>query len=269
MADADPSAGIGLIPCAEGGSPLARWEPGKDLYARAVARTRAALAMGGRLRGILWHQGEADSWSREKAESYAVRLTNMVTHLRAEFGAPDVPFLAGEVGLHYATSIEKRGGKAFVTTVNDQIHRAVASLPAAGYASAEGLEPGPDGIHFTAESASELGRRYAAALQALRVSDAERQKEIETMRGLRETPKRILCGILVALVVARACAATGDDVQRSVSRMQPSVARQVRPATIADVDTYEVEVAERHERSRDGTLERRAEGRREEGLRGA
>ena len=94
----------------------------------------------------------------------------MVTHLRAEFGAPDVPFLAGEVGLHYATSIEKRGGKAFVTTVNDQIHQAVASLPAAGYASAEGLEPGPDGIHFTAESASELGRRYAAALQALRVS---------------------------------------------------------------------------------------------------
>lgn len=170
MADADPSAGIGLIPCAEGGSPLARWEPGKDLYARAVERTRAALAMGGRLRGILWHQGEADSWSREKAESYAVRLTNMVTHLRAEFGAPDVPFLAGEVGLHYATSIEKRGGKAFVTTVNDQIHQAVASLPAAGYASAEGLEPGPDGIHFTAESASELGRRYAAALQALSAS---------------------------------------------------------------------------------------------------
>ena len=58
------------------------------------------------------------------------------------------------------------------------------------------------------------------------------------MRGLREPQKRILCGILVALVVARACAATGDDVQRSVSRMQPSVARQVRPATIADVDTY-------------------------------
>ena len=167
MADDDPSAGIGLIPCAEGGSPLARWEPGKDLYARAVARTRAALAMGGRLRGILWHQGEADSWSREKAESYAVRLTNMVTRLRAEFGAPDVPFLAGEVGLHYATSIEKRGGKAFVTTVNDQIHQAVASLPRAGCVSANGLKPGSDGIHFTTESAHELGRRYAVALKRL------------------------------------------------------------------------------------------------------
>ena len=79
-------------------------------------------------------------------------------------------FIAGEVGLHYATSIEKRGGKAFVTTVNDQIHQAVASLPRAGCVSANGLKPRSDGIHFTAERASELGRRYAAASQALRVS---------------------------------------------------------------------------------------------------
>lgn len=55
---------IGLVPCAEGGSPLERWEPGKDLYVRAVKRMKAALATGGRLRGILWHQGEADSWKR-------------------------------------------------------------------------------------------------------------------------------------------------------------------------------------------------------------
>lgn len=168
LTDADPAVEVGLVPCAEGGSPLARWEPGRDLYERAVARTRAALATGGRLRGILWHQGEADSWSRDKAESYAVRLTNMVTRLRADVGASDVPFLAGEVGLHYAERIEKRGCKAFVSTVNAQIHQAVASLPVAGCVSAKGLKPGPDGIHFTAESAYELGRRYAAALQSLR-----------------------------------------------------------------------------------------------------
>ena len=76
-------------------------------------------------------------------------------------------FIAGEVGLHYATSIEKRGGKAFVTTVNDQIHQAVASLPRAGCVSANGLKPGSDGIHFTTESAHELGRRYAVALKRL------------------------------------------------------------------------------------------------------
>jgi len=175
MVDAEPSRGaaetggieIGLIPCAEGGSALSRWEPGKDLYDRAVKRAKAALATGGVLKGILWHQGEADSWKKEKAESYAMRLTNMVTQLRGELGAPYVPFIAGEVGLHYAESIRKRGGTPFVATVNAQIKAAVSSLPAAGWVSAEGLVPGADGIHFTTESAYELGRRFAAEMQLL------------------------------------------------------------------------------------------------------
>ena len=156
---------IGLVPCAEGGSPLLRWEPGKDLYTNAVARMKAALATGGRLRGILWHQGEADSWTKENASTYGVRLTNMVTRLRVELGVPYVPFIAGEVGAHYGVSIEKRGGKSFVALVNRQIKEAVSHLPAAGWVSAEGLEPGPDGIHFTTESAYALGRRYAAEMK--------------------------------------------------------------------------------------------------------
>ena len=47
MADADGHAVIGLIPCAVGGTPLSRWEPGRDLYTNAVSRTKAALASGG------------------------------------------------------------------------------------------------------------------------------------------------------------------------------------------------------------------------------
>ena len=167
MADADDHAVIGLIPCADGGTPLSRWEPGHDLYTNAVSRTKAALASGGRLRGILWHQGEADSWAKETAETYAVRLTNMVTQLRRDLDATDVPFIAGEVGAHYAVSLEKRGKKPYVKEVNAQMKEAVASLPVSAWASADGLVPGQDGIHFTTESAYELGRRYAKEFQRL------------------------------------------------------------------------------------------------------
>lgn len=167
MADADGHAVIGLIPCADGGTPLSRWEPGHDLYTNAVSRTKAALASGGRLRGILWHQGEADSWAKETAETYAVRLTNMVTQLRRDLDATDVPFIAGEVGAHYAVSLEKRGKKPYVKEVNAQMKEAVASLPVSAWASADGLAPGQDGIHFTTESAYELGRRYAKEFQRL------------------------------------------------------------------------------------------------------
>lgn len=164
MADAAQETVVGLIPCAVGNSPLSRWEPGGDLYSNAVARTRDALATGGRLRGILWHQGEADSWSKAKAESYAQRLTNMVTRLREDLGETYAPFIAGEVGAHYAESIARRGGTPFVAKVNEEMKQAVALLPAAGWVSAEGLAPGPDGIHFDAPSAHELGRRYAREL---------------------------------------------------------------------------------------------------------
>jgi len=96
MADADPEAVIGLIPAAVGNTKLARWEPEGDLYARAVEWTRDALKRGGRVKGILWHQGEADAGNEQEVATYAERLKKTVAALRREFG--DVPFVAGELG---------------------------------------------------------------------------------------------------------------------------------------------------------------------------
>ena len=59
LAEANPDATIGLIPCAVGGTPLSRWSKGGDLYAQALERARLALK-DGVLKGILWHQGEGD-----------------------------------------------------------------------------------------------------------------------------------------------------------------------------------------------------------------
>lgn len=173
MIDADPSQTVtaGLIPCAVGGSALSRWMPdADDLYPIAVARAKAALATGGRLRAILWHQGEGDSWSREAAESYSSRLQTMVTRLRADLNAQDVPFIAGKVSLDYATRISSQGGTPYVTTVNAQLEDAVPRLSPSGLVSVDGLQTGADtqgleNTHFVTKSAHELGERYAAKLQ--------------------------------------------------------------------------------------------------------
>lgn len=170
MADADPQAVVGLVPCAVGGTSLARWMPGMDLYTNALARTRAALAKGGRLKGILWHQGEADSWKRENAESYQVRFTEMIDAFRRDLGDEYVPFVAGEVGGFYAASIRKRGGHPFVKEVNLRLRKTSEYVPAMGLVSVEGLKPGGDGIHFTTHSAYELGRRYAVEMKRLQSS---------------------------------------------------------------------------------------------------
>ena len=62
MADSNPDATIGVIPCAVGGTPLSRWVRGADLYEQAIVRSLLAMK-DGTLKGILWHQGEADSSS--------------------------------------------------------------------------------------------------------------------------------------------------------------------------------------------------------------
>lgn len=54
-----PDWTIGLVPCAFGGTPLARWMKGGDLHEAAVTSARKALAAapGTLLAGLLWHQG--------------------------------------------------------------------------------------------------------------------------------------------------------------------------------------------------------------------
>ena len=176
MADASPGRTIALVPCAVGGSALAQWMPGKIHYTNAVARVRKAMR-DGTLKGIIWHQGEADSWRATSSESYGGRLATMVRTLRQDLGAPDVPFVAGEVSQIYARSILHSGGTSFVDTVNAQMKTAVSWLPPAGYVTVEGLTRGPrDMVHFDPPSAAELGRRYAAEM--LRVQRGENRSAV-------------------------------------------------------------------------------------------
>jgi hypothetical protein len=163
MAEADPGVRIGLIPYAVGGTPLARWQKGMDLYEQALARAKAAQA-DGELKGILWHQGEGDSKREADATSYGERLAKMVTALRADLGAGDVPFVAGRLGEFLKA---KDGEPAFFGVVNAQIDSIATRVPKAAAVSSEGLKHKGDGVHFDSASLREFGKRYAAAMQKL------------------------------------------------------------------------------------------------------
>ena len=167
MADAKPGVTVGLVPCAVGGTSLSYWMPhdGRG-YTNALAKVRKALSSGGRLRGIIWHQGEADSWNERTSGNYGRRLGILVRQLRKEFGDPSLPFVGGEVAAFYSVSIAKKGGTSFVSVVNKQERAALAALSATGFVTVEGLKHGDGGdiVHFEPLSAAELGRRYAAEM---------------------------------------------------------------------------------------------------------
>ena len=107
MADATGTP-VGLLPVAHGATTLEMWEPvagdevGSSLYGALQLRLRRA---GGRLRGVLWYQGESECWDAALAASYARRFTAWVARLRADLGQPDLPVLTVQLGRSTLNSI--------------------------------------------------------------------------------------------------------------------------------------------------------------------
>lgn len=165
MADADPSVTIGLIPCAVGGTPLERWEKGRDLYEQALTRARIAMKKG-TLKGILWHQGEGDSGHEGKSQSYADRLTQMVSDLREDLGTGEVPFVAGKLG-EFLPLEDKEKKPSYWPLVNEKIATIPVRIPSSAVVESTGLQHKGDHVHFNTESLREFGRRYAVAMKLL------------------------------------------------------------------------------------------------------
>jgi Carbohydrate esterase, sialic acid-specific acetylesterase len=162
LAAVNPSATIGLIPAAVGGTSLDEWKPGGKLYTDAVQRARAGMKAG-KLRAILWHQGEGDC-TDALAPTYRDRFAAFIAQLRADLDAPGVPVLVGELG-EYLMQPGDRHARA--REVNEQLALIPLKVPHSGFVSSAGLAHKGDGVHFDSPSAREFGRRYALAFMAL------------------------------------------------------------------------------------------------------
>ncbi|CAM0947836.1 unnamed protein product [Alopecurus aequalis] len=147
--DAVPRGAVmGLVPCAQGGTPIANWSRGTDLYDRMVTRARAAVAGTGELAAMLWFQGEADTIRREDAEAYAGRMEALLRDVRQDLAAPDLLVIQGK----------------FVELVREA-QRAVRA-PNLRYVDAKGLPIASDFTHLTAQAQVRLGTMLAGAYLA-------------------------------------------------------------------------------------------------------
>ncbi len=161
LTEQDENIAIGLMPAACGGSPISSWEPGgyhdqtkSHPYDDAIARARKAME-DGVLKGVLWHQGEADS-RQERASVYGVKLKSLIERIRMALGDPSVPFVIGQLG-QFAEKPWDESRKL----VNAAHIKAAKDDPKVGFVSSEGLSCKSDIIHFDTKSLRELGRRFA------------------------------------------------------------------------------------------------------------
>lgn len=171
LAAADPGVRIGLVPCAVGGTSINKWQPGAfdeatQTYPYDDAARRITVAMRyGVVKGMIWHQGEADS-NPAAAAAYLPKLTELIGRVRALTGQPKLPVVAGELGRF----------KENYQTFNAQLLKLPPTVPHTALATSEGLVDKGDHTHFDGASADEYGRRYAAQMLALQQSTPTARK---------------------------------------------------------------------------------------------
>lgn len=151
---------IGLIPCAEGGSSLDDWAVDKNLFKNAVIQAGFAM-QDSELIGILWYQGESDSYGGGY-QTYYKKLQVIIESLRKELNAFEVPLIIGGLG----DFLGKNGFGLNCTEyelVNEQLLKFAREQENSCFVTAEGLTPNPDGIHMDAVSQRRFGVRYYEA----------------------------------------------------------------------------------------------------------
>ena len=140
-----------LVVNARGGTNIAQWLEGTRFYDEAVRRTRQAMQYG-KLKGIIWHQGEGDA-TEERLPLYVDRFQQLARSLRRDLG--NVRIVIGETNPSYSKA----------DLINPELRRAARKVRRCRIVSAEGCECKSDKVHFSREGARIFGIRYAEALR--------------------------------------------------------------------------------------------------------
>ena len=142
-----------------------RVDSGRKALCRGASPGNSGAASG-RLRGVLWHQGESEANDETRARTYLERFTRVVEAFRRDLEAPALPVVVGQLG-----GFLRRSGVDFATPLADVVNRQLAQAPAAiphsAFVPSGGLAHRGDELHFNATSLREFGRRYAHAFLML------------------------------------------------------------------------------------------------------
>ncbi|MCJ7933348.1 MAG: sialate O-acetylesterase [Chryseobacterium sp.] len=153
---------IGLIPCADGGTSLNDWNIEGPLFQHAVSQAKAAQKIS-TLSGILWHQGESDSYGKSYPQ-YVEKLSMIIQTLREKLNVPEIPLMVGGLGDFLQNGIY---GQYFNEhqEIDTCLQKFAEDHDNCYFVTSEGLTANPDNIHFDAFSQRKLGVRYFKAFQ--------------------------------------------------------------------------------------------------------
>jgi hypothetical protein len=158
----DHKMSIALIPCAVGGSSVDNWLNdslfnGVRLKSNFIEKIMIAKKVGV-IKGIVWHQGEADA-TPERSKLYMEKLLSLIRFFREEAGIDTLPVIIGELGLF--------PGNEYRINEYSNINRILSDIalkePNIYLVTSNGLNPNLDNVHFDGPSQRTMGKRYADA----------------------------------------------------------------------------------------------------------
>ncbi len=148
---------VGLLPVAHGGTSMAQWDPakkdegGNSLYGSMLRQVTLA---GGKVKGVLWYQGESDA-NPQAAEVYPKVFADFIAAVRKDFGQEDLPFYLVQIGRFI------RGGDPSSWNAIREAERLIPSqVPGTAVVPTIDLEL-DDLIHIGTQDHKRLGRRLA------------------------------------------------------------------------------------------------------------
>ena len=151
------SISILLIPTAVGGSSISKWL-GDSLHrdVQLLTNFKQKVDLGknmGKLKGILWLQGESDANNIDIPE-YQYRLSQLCFKFREIVGNKKLPILIGEIGSY-------SNHKENWDKINKQIKNYTLSDISTLLIETSDLKDIGDKLHFNSEGQRVLGRRFA------------------------------------------------------------------------------------------------------------
>ncbi|MCC7261561.1 MAG: sialate O-acetylesterase [Candidatus Latescibacteria bacterium] len=155
---------IGLVQTALGGSPLSAWNPAQGQAVLFDNMVQVAQKVGGRVRGILWYQGESDTGTEADATSYARRFGQATAAWRQALGDPRLPVVT--VQLNRVFHLADEGCHRRWTQVREEQRQVARTDQRVAVVPALDL-PLSDLIHISPAGNLLLGERLARAALGL------------------------------------------------------------------------------------------------------
>ena len=150
---------VGLVACAHGGTSMEQWNPskkdqgGKSLYGSMLRQVKLA---GGKVKGVLWYQGESDALSGCQAwKPYPQVFSDFIAAVRSDFGQPELPFYLVQIG-RFVAGMDPKGWNA----VQDTQRTLPDRVPNTAVVSVIDLEL-DDAIHVGTQGLKRAGQRLA------------------------------------------------------------------------------------------------------------